>query len=98
VGGQLSDSEKLILKVEGEDIVIDETFMDFSDFTVKEMELVSRTLGNRLLKDGEPTAGGTAVMLTIKLARGRGWTAETTTEVIELLTAWLTDNLVEVDA
>ena len=92
-------SETLILKVDGEDIRIDESFMDFSDFTPKEYELVSRTLGKRLLKSNEePTAGGVAVMLTIKLCRGREWSAETTSEVIELLTAWLTDELVEVDA
>ena len=89
-------SETLILKVEGEDIAIDESFMDFSDFTVPELELVQRTLGNRILKDDVPTAGSIAVMLTIKLTRGRTWEPETFAEVIEILTAWLTDNLVEV--
>jgi hypothetical protein len=99
VGGfQLSDSEKLILKVDGEDIVIDESFMDFHDFTVDELELIYRTMGNRLLVDGVPTVGAAAVMLTVKVARGREWSPETIGEVLEVLTAWLSDNLVEVEA
>jgi len=93
-------SETLILKVPGEDedIVIDESFMDFHDFSVEEMELIYRIAGNRLLIDGTPTAGAAALMLTVKLARGRTWSPETIAEVLEILTAWLTDNLVEVDA
>ena len=97
-GFQLSDSEKLILKVEGEELVIDESFMDFHDFTPEEMQLIYRIAGNRLLIDGVPTAGAAALMLTVKLARGRTWSPETIGEVLEILTAWLTDNLVEVDA
>jgi hypothetical protein len=98
VGGQLSDSEKLILKVEGEDIVIDESFMDFHDFSAEEMQLIYRIAGDRLLIDGAPTAGAAALMLTVKLARGRIWSPETIAEVLEVLTAWLSDNLVEVDS
>ena len=94
----MSDSEKLILKVEGEDIVIDESFMDFHDFSEEEMKLIYRIAGKRLLIDGEPTAGAAALMLAVKLARGRAWSPETIGEVLEILTAWLTDNLVEVDA
>jgi len=100
VGGfTLSDSEKLILKVDGEDIVIDESFMDFRDFTLEELELIYATVGNRFLAadSGMPTVGGAAVMLAVKLARGREWSPETIAEVVEILIAWLSDNLVEVD-
>jgi hypothetical protein len=89
-------SEVIRLEIEGESIVIDESFMDFSDFSPSEIMAVKNALGKGLLKDGEPTAGSTAVMLTIKLSRGRKWEPETIAEVINLLTAWLTDNLVEV--
>jgi hypothetical protein len=84
------------MEVDGEQIVIDESLMDFSDFSPKETLLVG-TLGIPLLVDDEATVGGVAVMLAVKLARGRDWDQDTIAEVILLLTAWLSDNLEPVD-
>ena len=89
-------TDTLTLTVDDENIILDESFMDFSDFTLAEAALIAGTAGSRLAIDGQPTAGATALMLTVKLARHRDWNPDQTAAVFALLTAWLTDNLVEV--
>lgn len=88
--------EQFILEVGDEQIVLDESFMDFSDFTEKELILVSKSLAGHMFVDGEPTVGATATLLTMKLCRDRDWDQETITEVLTLLIAWLSDELEEV--
>lgn len=92
----ITPDEVLVIEVGDERIAIDETYMDFSDLTPEEMVFVAGTVAGRMLKDGEPTAGATAVLLAVKLSRGRDWDKDTLKEVITLLIAWLTNELEEV--
>ena len=87
-------TDSLTLTVDDTQITLDESFMDFADFTLAEAALIAGTVGERLIVDGQPSAGATALMLTVKAARGRNWNEDQTAAVIALLTAWLTDNLV----
>ena len=90
------DEERLIIEVDGEQIAVDESTMDFSDLTADEIRFVHDAFGASLLgEDGEPTADVAAAFITLKLARGRGWTQAHIEAVLTLLHAWLTDNLVE---
>jgi hypothetical protein len=89
-------TDTLTLEVDGEQVVLDESFMDFSDFTLTEAALIAGSVGGRLVVDGQPSAGATALMLTVKLARHRSWNSDQVTAVFALLTAWLTDSLAEV--
>lgn len=93
----LATPEVLILDVEGEQITLDESSMDFSDLTEDEIQTISKMIERGPLFDqGEPTPIGVAVFIFVKLARGREWGAEHFKAVVPLLTSWLTDELEEV--
>jgi hypothetical protein len=89
-------STEMTIHVGDEQIVLDGSFFDFSDFTPTELEVVAKSRIAPLIAGEEPSAGAVASMVAIKLARGRSWDTDTLGEVILLLTAWLTDNLEEV--
>lgn len=94
---RLEGDHQLILDVDGDQIIIDASTFDFSDLTQVELAAIADAIHKGpLFDDGEPTPLGVAVFITTKTARGRDWTADQFAAVVELLTSWLTDTLVEV--
>lgn len=95
----MTDTDTLIIDLDGELIPIDESTLDFSDFSPAESELIARMFGGALLDDdGNPPPAVIATFITIKLVRTRSWSKDQLDAVLELLVAWLTNQLEEVPA
>lgn len=89
--------EELVLDVDGEQIVIDESFLDFSDLSAEEAKSISTLAETVPLFDGdEPTPLGVAVFIYTKASRGREWGADHFKTVVGLLVSWLTGTLEEI--
>lgn len=93
-----ADHEALILEVDGDQVVIDESVLDFSDLTVQEINTISKLIDHGpLFDEGEPTPLGVATFIFVKLARTREWGESHFAAVVPLLTSWLIDDLELID-